>query len=413
MTPSVPFAERRIIEMKVLEEKLHQVIDQYLFHIGIIILVILSVAIRYHLAPVCVLSADYNDFIVPWFEYYQANGLGGLAEQVGDYYVPYNLFLALISYLPWKPWVMVSLFSCLCDYISAYYIYKIAYMIMENKGNESVIRRKAIIVGVVSVLIPVTFLNSGLWKQCDSVYVCFMIISLYFVLKEKYRTSLVFLGIGFCFKLQAIFLFPFFVVLYIGRKKNLSILHFLIIPLMYLLAGIPAVLAGRRITNVYGTYYRQMNHGGYNAMTINFPNLYGFGLSDYPALNLPFVMITLCIFIFMALFIQPYIKRLCRSNIVYIALWCMWTCTMFLPGMHERYNYAVVLLATIFFLIADWKKIWIAVILNLVSIVLYSVCLLGPVDISFSVLAIFHMIAYGYATYDLVNKIKETSDEQA
>ncbi len=389
-----------------MEEKIHQIIDQYLFHIGIIILIGASAVIRYHVAPICVLSADYNDCIVPWFEYYQANGLAGLAEQVGDYYVPYNLFLALISYLPWKPWVMVSLVSCLCDYISAFYIYKIVNMILKDHGY------KAIIAGVVSLFLPITFLNSGLWKQCDSIYVCFMIITLYYVLKEKYRTSLIFLGIAFCFKLQAVFLFPLFVILYIGRKKNLSIIHFFAIPLMYLIAGIPAVLAGRRITNVYGTYYRQMNHKGYDAMTINFPNLYGFGLSDYPALSMPFTVITMCIFIFFAIFLQGYIKRLSRSNIVYIALWCIWTCTMFLPGMHERYNYAVVLLATAFYLATDWKKLWIAVTLNLISIVLYSNYLFVQGNVSFTVLTIFHMIAYGYATYDLVNKIKETQNEE-
>lgn len=394
--------------MKVLENKLHDIIDKYLFHIGIIILIIASLLVRWHLAPICVLSADYNNFIVPWVEFYREHGFAGLAQQVGDYYVPYNIFLAAISYLPWPPWIMVSLFSCAADYVSAFYIYKIACHILEGRGtpDTGMIRRKAIIAGVVSVFLPITFLNSALWKQCDGIYVCLLIVSLYLALKEKYGKALILLGVSLCFKLQAIFLLPFFILLYIGRKEGLRIWHFMYLPLMYLVGGLPAILAGRRITNVYGTYYRQMNHEGYDAMTLNFPNIYGLGLSDYPALQKPMTVITACIFILFAIFLQRYIKLLDRVRLSYVAIWCVWTCSMFLPGMHERYGFAAVLLISVFYFAVAWKKLWVAVVLNLISIVTYSSYLFEYTNYSLPVLSIFHILAYGYVTYDLIISVK-------
>lgn len=390
--------------MKTWEDKLHHIIDTHLFHIGILLLMMASLLIRWHLAPNCVLSGNYNHHLAPWVEHYRIYGFAGLAEQVGDYYVPYNVFLAAISYLPWPPWVMISLFSCSADYISAFFIYKIACLLLEEKGTEitETLWQKAVLAGVISLFLPLTFLNSALWKQCDSIYVCLLLICLYFVLIEKYGSALLFLGIGFCFKLQTIFLLPLFVLLYIGRKKNLHIWHFLYLPLMYVVGGLPAILAGRRITNVYGTYYRQMGHGRYEAMTMNFPNLYGFGLSDYPAMQKPFVFITICIFILFACFLQRYMKQLNRRGWVYVALWCLWTCTMFLPAMHERYNFAVVLLASGFYFTVAWKKLWVAVILNFLTIVTYSNYLFAEASFSLPVLSLFHVLAYGYATYDMI-----------
>lgn len=399
--------------MHAFEEKLHLIIDRYLFEIGLALLILASVIIRWHMAPIEMLSPDYQNYISNWFEYYQTHGLAGLREPIGNYYIPYNLFLALSSYLPFKAWLPVSLFSCLFEYLAAWYIYKISGLLLESNGDPTTDRttkRKALLTGVISLFIPITFLNSSLWKQCDSIYVCFIIMAIYYVLKDKYGRSLLFLGLGFIFKLQAVFLLPFYILLYIGRKKNLSILHFLIIPLTYLLGGLPAVLAGRRITNVYGIYYRQMRQEGYNAMTINFPNLYGLGLSDYPALSLPFTILTMCIFILFAIFLQRYFKYQNRSHLVYIAIWCLWTCAMFLPAIHERYNYAVELLTVAFYLITDRKKIWIAFTLNLNTIVLYSTYLFGgALSIPFPVMSIFNLIAYGYATYDLINKIHKTT----
>lgn len=44
------------------------------------------------------------------------------------------------------------------------------------------------------------------------------------------------------------------------------------IPLRYLVSGLPAIFAGRRIVNVYGIYFRQIT--SYNMLTLKMPNIY-------------------------------------------------------------------------------------------------------------------------------------------
>ena len=389
-----------------LEEKIHDLIDKHLFWVGIVIILVVTLLIRLHLMPITMLSGDYLNYLEPWVEYYQENGIiKGLSENVGNYYVPYNLFLAIIAFLPGEPWRYIAGFSILCDYVSAYFIYLIAKMILSE--NDCPFKRKrSVIVALVSLLLPAVLLNGALLKQCDSVYTCFIIISIYYAMKKRYSLSLIMLGISFIFKLQAIYLFPVFIMLYIFRENRLSLFHFLWIPIMYLIGGLPAIFSGRRILDVYDIYWHQINSEGYNAMTIHMPNLYNFGLEDYPALSLPAVLITLCIFIFMALTLQNYRSRLNGTTFLYLSIWCLWTCIMFLPAQHERYNFPVLILLTTFYLITDIRKCWVAIIINIISCVLYGNLLFGCLPLDETIWAIFHLASYIYMTYDLLKLIK-------
>lgn len=392
-----------------IDDLMHGIIERYLFEIGMGMLLLISVFIRWHLAPITMLSGDYNDCLVPWVEIYVKAGLkDGLAQVFGSYYVPYNLFLGLISYLPWEPWVMIALSSCICDYIIGIFIYKIAKLLLS--GSEEEIREKAAVAGVVSVLLPVTLMNGALWKQCDSVYTCFLVISIYYALKDKYNKALLYLGISFAFKLQGIFLLPFFILLYFVRKKGLSFIHFIWIPGMYLAGGLPAVIAGRRVLDVYDCYLHQASYGGFDAMNILYPNVYSFGLSDYPALSLPAIGMTLGIFIFTAFFVMENKEHLTKSKELLLATWCMWVCVTFLPAMHERYNYPVVILLTILYLLTDLKKIWTAIVLNLITCVIYGICLFHIRALEESTMAIWHMIIFVYVTYDLIVKLRKKEE---
>lgn len=392
------------------EGKIHDLIDKHLFQIGMIIVLGISFWIRYHLMPITMLSGDYLECLEPWVEYYRQHGIiNGLAEQMGSYYVPYNLFLAVIAFLPGKPWMYIAGLSILCDYVSAFFIYLIGKIILEENGGK---KENAVIAVMTVLLLPAAIFNGALWKQCDSVYSCFVIISIYYAMKKKYNLSLLMSGISFIFKLQAIYLFPMFVVLYIFREKRLSLLHFLWIPVMYLIGGLPAVFAGRRILDVYDIYWHQANYEGFNAMTIGMPNLYSFGLSDYPALSIPAILITLCIFIFMACALQKYRKGLNNTNLLLLATWCLWACIMFLPAQHERYNFPVIILLTVFYIITDIRRCWPALVVNVISCFQYGNYLFKfpyPNDVY---LAVFHMAAFLYVTYDLLKRFKECNIEE-
>ncbi|MCM1136378.1 MAG: hypothetical protein NC400_12490 [Clostridium sp.] len=98
------------------EDFIHLIIDKYLFQIGICLILLSSLIIRIHLSPITMLSGDYQYSLLPWVEYYQQNGIiKGLSETMGSYYVPYNLFLAVIAFLPGQPWLYIAGFSIICD----------------------------------------------------------------------------------------------------------------------------------------------------------------------------------------------------------------------------------------------------------------------------------------------------------
>ena len=104
----------------------HKIIDNYLFEIGLFLILLLTILTRWHMAPITMLSADYKQQLVPWVDYYKKMGIvEGLSKKIGDYYVPYNLIIALLSVLPGKTWAWLALLSCSCEYISCVFVYKI------------------------------------------------------------------------------------------------------------------------------------------------------------------------------------------------------------------------------------------------------------------------------------------------
>jgi hypothetical protein len=197
--------------------------------------------------------------------------------------------------------------------------------------------------------------------------------------------------------------------LYIFEEKGLSILHFLWIPVMYLVGGLPAVLAGRRVFDVYDVYWHQANYPGFDAMEMGMPNLYSLGLTDYPALSGPAVLLTLCIFIFMACKLKEYKKGLDKQSTVYIAIWCLWACIMFLPAQHERYNFPVLILLTLYYLVTDIKKCWPAIVINIISCFQYGNYLFKAEYTGYKMSAIVHLIAFLYVTYDIIKTMEAKS----
>ena len=110
--------------------------------------------------------------------------------------------------------------------------------------------------GVLLVL-PNVFINSSVWAQCDFSYTAFIMLSVYFLVKDKFRWAVIAFGIAFCFKLQAVFFLPVLLVYYVVKKK-FSILEFLWWPGMWLLTSLPALLMGRSFDSIVRIYKDQV-----------------------------------------------------------------------------------------------------------------------------------------------------------
>ncbi len=420
--------------INVVDKFLFNLIDNRLFELVLILALAISAIIRVMLAPYTDISPDYDTYYKVWVETYREVGIWkGLSMTIGDYYVPFNILYAICSLLPCEPWAPLAFASCLCEYVGALFMYKIMKLLLVNNGCEE---RKAFKIASATAVgllfIPTVIFNGALWKQCDAMYTCFIIIAIYYMIKDKYTTSFIFLGIAFAFKLQAIFVIPAFLIIYMV-KKRFTIFQFCWIPAIFLLFGIPAVLAKRGLRATYFMYFMQTQETqseGYG-MVSYLPNLYNFGFDDYDyMLNSVAVLMIGVIFMFAALFMvwanRRYVSGvgcdaeaadvkassvkavgadiLCGENILYLAIWSAFTCCMFLPGMHERYDYMVIFILTGYAFALRKKLIPCAIAINVISLITYGHILFKVETFSAYQLAIPYLLIYLWITRDVIRK---------
>lgn len=378
--------------------------------IAIFLLLLMAVFIRIKLMPETTLSPDYESYYLPWVNAYREYGFfGGLSKDIGDYYVPYNVMYAICSLFPCEPYIPIAIFSMIAEFVSVVFIRKILLLVLEERGeSHEKAGIKAGFGAVLTLFLPFVVWNGALWKQCDAIYVVFLVIALYYLLKENYRLSFVFLSIAFGFKLQAIFFVPLFLVIYFAKKKY-SILEFCWIPVMYLILGLPCVLCRRGLKATYLAYLLQtqeVSTEGYG-MVSYYPNFYNFGLDGFDELlTLPAILMAAAVLGVLAVYILHHTEFLeKKENILYFGIFMAWTCCMFLPGMHERYDYAIVLLMTALCISVLRDKLWIAVLMNVNSTLVYIMVLFRENTVPITVISAVQIVIYALVAFDLMKKI--------
>ena len=396
-----------------LDKLIRNLIDKYLFEIAIGLLILISVFIRFKLAPNTELSPDYNFYYKEWVEFYRQNGIiKGLSNAPGDYYVPFNVIYALSSLFPCEAWVPLSIVPAICEFISAFFIYKIFYLLTEKK-------RCSVFIGVMTLYLPFVIFDGALWKQVDAVYTCFLMIAMYKLLKQQYRGSMIWYSVAFAFKLQAILFLPLYLIIYItggfngaenegkelSKKTAFSILEFLWIPFVYLVAGLPEVLAKHGLRATYFAYLEQtgeLDSEGYG-MVSYCPNIYNWGFDDhYKLLSTAAVMVLAAVLVVIAFFCYRFREKIDRNLVLYLAIWTSWTCVILLPGMHERYDYAMLILLTPFAMMVRKKIMPFMTVANICSLIVYGITLFGAEIIDIAYISIFYVASYLFVTADII-----------
>ena len=205
------------------EEKVINFCKKNYIILFVILITFLAFFVRFKMLDFA--SYDYNNFLKPWFDDLKSNGgLKGLATYKGDYNAPYMTILALLTYLPINSLYSIKFVSIVFDFLLAISSGLLVKELVKQNKKIYFVLTYAILLFVPSVL-----LNGAYWCQCDSIYTTFIVLSLLFLVKEKYIPSFIMLGLSLSFKLQFIFILPLYLILYVMKKK-FSILNFLIIP---------------------------------------------------------------------------------------------------------------------------------------------------------------------------------------
>ena len=329
---------------------------------------------------------DYHQFLQPWTEQIiKDGGFASLGDYPGDYTPPYIIILTALTYLPVSSLISIKAVSFFFDFLLAIACGKLVHHVVKhNKPFFFVLTY-----GVVLIL-PLVFLNSAFWGQCDNIYTTFVILSLLYMLKEKYFRSFLFLGIAFAFKLQFIFILPLYVILYF-KKKDFSILYFLLLPITLIVLSLPSLMQGMTLENLFSIYVNQANeYSGY--LTLNFPSIYSI-IHGEASLFVTFgIILTISVCGLMMFYCAYNKSKLTDEIILNLGLWSIMMTTFLLPCMHERYLFMGEVLSVVIF-IAYKKNIFVPLALQIISLIDYSNYLFGSViENSLPILTIIYAI---------------------
>lgn len=275
-------------------------------------------------------TGDYLTFLKPWTQYFRDNGgFAGLGKSVGNYNIPYLVFLALFSYIPISELYLIKLLSVGFDLLLAVTIAKTVFLCSKNSP-------RCILSFAATMLLPTVILNGAYWGQCDSIYGALAVLSVYFILSDRPWHAMAALALAFSFKLQAIFIFPVFLVFLFTKK--LKIYHLPLFPAVYFLAVSPAMLAGRPVLDTLLIYAEQGGTVG-SALNYSSPSVYSlfYNVADPAAASRTGIIcaFAFCALMFVLLFLLR--NRLGSKALLMITFIFALAVPLLLPHMHERY----------------------------------------------------------------------------
>ncbi len=331
---------------------------------------VVSLIIKINL--ITVETNDYRSFLSKWMTIIRENGgIRAIKENIGDYNTPYLIIMAILSYLPINDLIGIKIISIVFDYVLSTAVFFIILELFKKDEKKYLYASTGFL---LTTLLPTVLLNSGAWGQCDSIYTTFVLLSILFLLKEKHIRAFIFLGIAFSFKLQAIFILPLFILVYLS-KKNYSLLYFLIIPITILIMCLPAIILGKSVVHCFSVYLTQTSEYS-KYISMNFPSIYNIFmnagnnpnvLNNIQGLGIIGIGLTLLGFIIAADFIIRKNIILSNKSIIKIALLSIMFSTFMLPYMHDRYLYMADIISIVYFLI-EKKGFFITIGINCLSL---------------------------------------------
>ena len=209
-------------------------------------------------------SRDWTGYFELWLGELGKKGIRALAESFYDYAPSYMYLLLIAAQFGAKSMIAMKLISVFFDLVLAAAAGLIVY---EIRRKESY----AMVAFSVVWMAPTVISNSSMWGQCDAVYCSFLLLTVLFLIKDRSRPAMIFYGIAFAFKLQALFWFP--VILLLWLYKKIKTVDFIWIPAVYILSILPAWIAGRPLGELAGIYFAQTGID-INRLSMKYPNIY-------------------------------------------------------------------------------------------------------------------------------------------
>ena len=337
-------------------------------------------------------TQDYTVCFVPWIDAFRQRGIEAFRGDIFDYTMPYMTFLYIISKTSYSSLYLIKIFSSIFDFILAV----LCALIVWEYTHKA--KRSYLIYGIFFCL-PTVAVNSGLWGQCDVIYVTFVVASFYALIKDKTHASMLLYGIAFAIKLQALFVFPFYA--YLWSKKKIKLYQFLYLPAMYMAVSIPALFMGRSLAQILSTYVVQGNTEPW-MLSWFWPNIYQlFGpMAFWEYYGSAGVTGTLAILMLLLYFLFKKDVSLDKTSMLKIMLMFAYVVPFFLPYMHERYAYLADALALILLFVKP-EKFLLPIVMVITSFVAYTGYLGGETAVPLPALCFTTAIVVSYLVWQV------------
>lgn len=360
---------------------------------------------------------DYGFYLSRWIGEIKLNGyLSALKEPFYNYAPSYMYILVLIAKLELYPLYAIKIVSVAFDYILAFFVGRLLYL---HFKKDIVLWASFAVVP----LIPTVMLNSAFMSQCDSLYVSFILGSLYFLFTKKQIWAILFLGIAFSLKVQTAIILPFYFVYML--RGHIKWYLFLLIPFIYFLSIVPVWMVGRPLVDLLTVYLAQAEYN--EELVKNFPNVYlwigswGDAAKIFGLLAVLFAtliggwILSKKKFVFT---LELWFKLIFLSAII---------CPFLLPGMLERYMYLGDVFAIIYIAL-DKKNAFAGLGILFVSFYSYVRCIYlfsfsgdafypsAPFSIfesiSWELVSLLYIGIIVYVVYDLVKTLKSSCHKE-
>lgn len=296
-------------------------------------------------------SWDYENAWLPWFEVIKSKGFYGIAEEFYGYPRVYIYVLYLLTFVPLNLLYSVKIIAVIFDIFLAFLVSKVVFELTKNSTLSK-------ISFVIILWLPTVVMNSSYWGQNDSMYVSFVILSLLLFIKKKYFWAYFSFGLALSIKPQAVFVLPAIVIITINyllyNKDFRFLLYLLLVPIIYLISGIPAFIAGMDIFNFLIGPIKLSN--AFSSPTMGAPNIYTFlPMNIYISYGSVIFIIgmvlsfTITLF-FMVYYIVSYPRYKQHYEIFTLLIFLLFALVepYFLPRMHDRYFYIADILSVVF-----------------------------------------------------------------
>jgi Gpi18-like mannosyltransferase len=312
---------------------------------------VVALAIRWSLLDF--ISGDVRYWVSYWYSQLNQYGLSafraelpnddGWAELRGSYPPTYYYLLWIATFFnSLAPSLyLIKAVSVSFDFVAAFFAFKIARLHPDGSAHRPWIAFFAVLFA------PTLVANGAFWGQCDSIHTSLLLGAIYFSLVQRPFWVITFFTMALSVKAQAVFLLPYLLVLIL--RSRLRWAHLGLIPVVYTVVMLPAVLLGRPPLEILSIYLNQADF--LRGLSLNAANPYYFISNDYYTAG---VVIGTAIAIAASLLFAWRASQSRRATdnefLLLCATFSLAMAPFLLPKMHDRY-----------FLAADLSSIVLAV----------------------------------------------------